>query len=198
MVIAKHGGTRFSYAELDLPPANKAWRISQNPVTNKKRSGYATIDFPAMEAAKGPANPPLNYAQMYFTGKAGEAPKPPPQAERTNYAEVIPSLRQSHPSNGAPTDSLHYADVSVARPDAMKQARQEEVQLAYVQLDLSHSTSSSGVSGAGAGGSKKPPSTSEVQYAYTQIDFTKTHALSQVASGAGEYANTSSRQTRHT
>ena len=180
-----------------MPPANKEWRIAQNPPTNKKRSGYATIDFQATEAAKVPTSPPLNYAQVDFSGKSKVASKPPPQVERTNYAEVIPNLRQSQPSNGAPREPLHYADVSIARPDAARQARQEEIQLAYVQLDLSQSSVSGGATGAVTSGNKKP-STSEVQYSYTQIDFTKTQALSQVASGGGEYANTSSRQTRHT
>jgi hypothetical protein len=195
-MLSVGGGTKFSYAELDLPPSNKEWRISQNPPDSKKRSGYATIDFSATEAAKISTSLPLNYAQVDFTEKSKIASKPPPQVERTNYAEVIPSLRQSQPLNGAPKEPLHYADVTVARPDAARQARQEEIQLAYVQLDLSQSASG-GATGAAASGNKKP-SASEVQYSYTQIDFTKTQALSQVASGGGEYANTSSRQTRHT
>ena len=193
------GTAKINYAELDLPPANKEWRISQNPVPNKKGCGYATIDFQATEAAKIPDHRPLNYAEVDFRGQSTKSSKPTSQMPKTEYAEVIPNLRQIQPSNGVPTAPVHYADVSVVRPlpESTRQARQEEVQLAYVQLDLRKPVTSGGTSGSSSGPNKKL-SASEVQYSYTQIDFTKTQALSQVASGGGEYENTSSRQTRHT
>ncbi|XP_065837667.1 uncharacterized protein [Oscarella lobularis] len=167
----------LSYAVLDLP-TSKQWPIAQVEASssdkNKKRSKYAVIDFKATEhqAAAKLVDGGVNYADMDFSNQDSaktSSSKRPAAAEKTNYAEIIPKLRDDPisepPMSQSSNPGLNYAEVTVGSSSSSKPV------------------------------STKPPPGSE----YTQIDFKRTKALQQTAQGqGGEYVNTSStRQTRH-
>eukprot|EP00118_Oscarella_pearsei_P025677 m.308574 g.308574 ORF g.308574 m.308574 type:complete len:336 (+) comp44274_c0_seq1:209-1216(+) len=191
------GDSRFlSYAELDLPTVSRAWPIAEKPSADKKkRSGYATIDFTATENAKVDNNK-INYAAMDFSAQqvtSNPAPKP---AERTNYAQIIPKLRESpeekrpqatNPSSGGEAPAVRSP---LSHPGG-GQLVPTQTQTSSSDLHYAHVT-------VGQPSSEKPLQPKASQSEYTQIDFTKTKALTKASQGEGEYVNTSSsRQTRH-